>query len=134
MTFVDTAYLFALFNPQDRWHGAAQRLGEAVSTPLITTDYVILEIADGMSRPDRRGVLARLLAALRSNEDLRVVPQSPHLFGRGLALYLARDDKEWSLTDCLSFVVMQDEGCVDALSSDIHFAQAGFRALLRDSR
>lgn len=134
MTFVDTSYLFALFNPQDQWHEAALQLSERVRSPLITTDYVILETADGMSRADRRGVFARLLASLRANADLRVIPQSPELFDRGLALYLTRHDKEWSLTDCLSFIVMQDEGCVDALSSDVHFNQAGFRAPLRSMR
>ena len=52
------------------------------------------------------------------------------LFERGLALYNARPDKEWSLTDCISFVVMADEGLTDALTGDRHFEQAGFTALL----
>lgn len=47
-----------------------------------------------------------------------------------MELYRSRDDKEWSLTDCISFVVMADEGIEDALPGDRHLEQAGFRALL----
>jgi hypothetical protein len=50
---------------------------------------------------------------------------------RGLALYAARPDKEWSLTDCVSFLVMQDHGVTEALTADHHFEQAGFVALLK---
>lgn len=55
---------------------------------------------------------------------------SDELFARGISLYNARKDKAWSLTDCISFVVMADEGLVDALTGDRHFEQAGFKALL----
>ena len=55
---------------------------------------------------------------------------SPELFERGLALYNARPDKEWSLTDCISFVVMADQGLAEGLTGDRHFDQAGFKALL----
>jgi hypothetical protein len=49
---------------------------------------------------------------------------------RGLDLFAGRSDKNWSLTDCISFVVMQDEGLTEALTGDSHFEQAGFKALL----
>jgi predicted nucleic acid-binding protein len=54
------------------------------------------------------------------------------LFDRGLELYEQRPDKKWSLTDCISFVVMKDEGLQEALTGDEHFQQAGFAASLRD--
>jgi predicted nucleic acid-binding protein len=50
---------------------------------------------------------------------------------RGIQLYDSRPDKQWSLTDCISFVVMQDRGIVEALTGDHHFEQAGFTALLK---
>ena len=53
------------------------------------------------------------------------------MFQRGLRLYEERPDKEWSLTDCLSFVVMKDENLREALTGDQHFEQAGFIALLK---
>ena len=62
---------------------------------------------------------------------LQIVPPSDLLFQRGLDLYAARGDKEWSLTDCISFVVMGDHGIADALTGDHHFEQAGFTPLLR---
>lgn len=54
------------------------------------------------------------------------------LFLRGLEFYRNRADKDWGLTDCISFVVMQDNNLIDALTMDEHFQQAGFRPLLRD--
>jgi predicted nucleic acid-binding protein len=52
------------------------------------------------------------------------------LFAAGVELYGTRPDKEWSLTDCISFVVMKREGLTDALTGDRHFEQAGFKVLL----
>lgn len=62
---------------------------------------------------------------------MQVTPASHDLFRRGLRLYFDRPDKEWSLTDCISFVVMGDEGLSEALTGDHHFEQASFTALLR---
>jgi predicted nucleic acid-binding protein len=59
------------------------------------------------------------------------VPASPELFQRGVELFRARPDKEWSLTDCISFVVMTEKGLSEALTGDRHFEQAGFHALLK---
>ena len=59
------------------------------------------------------------------------MPASRRLFTRGLALYKERTDKEWSLTDCISFVIMRDLKLSAALTADRHFEQAGFMALLK---
>jgi predicted nucleic acid-binding protein len=61
---------------------------------------------------------------------IRVVPASRALLEEGISLYSSRPDKDWSLTDCISFVVMRDEGIIQALTGDHHFEQAGFKALL----
>jgi hypothetical protein len=60
-----------------------------------------------------------------------MIPATQELFDRGVALYESRPDKEWSLTDCISFVVMADHGITEALTGDRHFEQAGFVALLK---
>ena len=62
--------------------------------------------------------------------NTKIVPATQALFHRGLERYAARPDKDWTLTDCISFVVMEDEGITDALTGDQHFVQAGFKVLL----
>lgn len=133
MNFLDTSYLGALFMENDQWHAAAVEWSRFAAPPFLTTDYVILELADGLARAEWRRTFAVIFDFLRGSSDTRIVPQSRELFDRGIALYCARNDKGWSLTDCLSFTVMRDAGCTDALTADAHFVQAGFRALLRES-
>ena len=72
----------------------------------------------------------RLFSEMESDGQIIIVEHLDSLYRRGLALYDARPDKEWSLTDCISFVVMTDEGLTEALTGDGHFTQAGFKALL----
>ena len=68
---------------------------------------------------------------MQEGRDTLTVPANSHLFDRGVARYVERDDKAWSLTDCISFVVMEDLGITDALTADHHFEQAGFVAMLK---
>jgi len=74
----------------------------------------------------------QLLDALEADPTVDIVPLLEPLYARGMQLYRARPDKEWGLTDCVSFLVMQDRGLTEALTTDEHFQQAGFRALLRE--
>ena len=131
MMFLDTTFLGALFMTQDQWHAAARAWSARARPPLITTDYVLLELADGLARRDWRGTFSMIHTNLLANRDVRIVPQSTELFARGVAMYKTHTDKSWSLTDCLSFVCMRDANCTEALTSDHHFEQAGFVALLR---
>ena len=78
-----------------------------------------------------RELFARLVPHLRSHPNVRIVPASRELLDRGFELFSRCADKDWSLTDCTSFVVMREEGLTDALTTDHHFEQAGFKALLR---
>lgn len=68
---------------------------------------------------------------IRANPNVEVVPQASLQFGRAYDRYRARLDQGWSLTDCASFVLMQERGLLEALAHDKHFEQAGFKALLR---
>lgn len=81
--------------------------------------------------PPERTTAARFLRRFRDNPDLRIIPPSADLLDAGLVLYESRPDKEWSLTDCISFMVMAEEKLSEALTGDHHFEQAGFVALLR---
>ena len=96
----------------------------------MTTSWVLVELADSMSLPREREVVSQFIGRLRSAPKTRIVPVSEELLWRGFELYRTRRDKEWSLTDCISFVVMTDEGLAEALTGDHHFKQAGFVALL----
>ena len=94
---------------------------------------MLTEVADGLSAPRFRAAFGRLLDLIRSEDHLIVVPAEQELFEKGVALYLNRPDKEWSLTDCISFAVMREQGITEALTGDHHFEQAGFIALMREA-
>lgn len=66
-----------------------------------------------------------------NDDDVEILSVDSELFSKALKFYSSRIDKEWGLTDCISFVVMKDRKLKDALTSDHHFEQAGFQALLR---
>jgi uncharacterized protein len=63
--------------------------------------------------------------------DITIIASQRELLAAGFSLYSQRPDKDWSLTDCISFVVMQREGITEALTGDHHFEQAGFSILLK---
>src|SRR5262249_3534326 len=94
-------------------------------------EFVLLETVNSMSAPIDRGKAHAMVNAIRSSAAYEVVAIAPHLFEAGLQFHAARPDKEWSFTDCISFVVMDGRKVSRALASDHHFEQAGFEALLR---
>lgn len=133
--FLDAAYAIALSALNDQHHERAVTLAEQMETEairLITTRAVILEIGNALSKARHRKAAIALLDALEHDQNVEIVPLSEELYERALQLYQNRSDKEWGLTDCASFVVMQDRGLTEALTTDEHFEQAGFRALLRE--
>ena len=99
---------------------------------VITTDEVLGEfLAYSASRPHLRKLAGRVVSGLLSDPDTLVVPQSRGSFEEGLALYNARPDKGYSLTDCISMATMRREHLTEALTNDRHFEQEGFRAVFR---
>ena len=130
--FADTAYYLALVSPKDQHHAAAVAWSRALRVSIITTNWVLTEVADGLSNAAARTSAVRLIELLRADPNTTIVPNSATLFDRGFELYRTRPDKDWSLTDCVSFVVMSEHSLSDALTTDHHFEQAGFRALLRE--
>ncbi|MGH2584977.1 MAG: type II toxin-antitoxin system VapC family toxin [Dehalococcoidia bacterium] len=131
--FVDAGYWIAWANSRDIRHARARALASGLRRPLVTTEAVLLEVGNTFARPPWRSVACSLLSRVRANPNITIVAVDADLSARALALYVARPDKEWGLTDCVSFVVMQDRGITEALAADRHFVQAGFRALLRES-
>lgn len=134
--FIDTSYAIALANSRDDLHHQAFRLSELLEknkTNLITTQAVVLEIGNALSKQRYRLGAIKLLQALESDPKVEVVPLSQQIYTKAIQLYSERLDKEWGLIDCVSFVVMQEREIADALTADEHFQQAGFRALLRET-
>ena len=129
--FADAAYLIALLNPADNFHARALELARRPPGPLVTTYWILAEVGDGFSQPGNRAKLARLLDLIASSPDIEVLPPTVEQFRAGATLHASRADKRWSLTDCITFSVMTDRRLVDALTTDYHFEQAGFRALMR---
>ena len=130
--FADTHYFIALLNLRDKAHRAASEWEPTAGlTEMITTSWVILELADAMSAAAERKLAAELIEQLRADAKVRIVPLSEEMLWRGFDLYRKREDKEWSFTDCVSFIVMQDREITRALTYDHHFEQVGFEALLR---
>jgi predicted nucleic acid-binding protein len=130
--FVDTVYILALLNPRDRWHRRAVELSHAVPTPLVTSHAVLTEVGDALSHRNRRKWAYDTIADLRDDPDVRCLPVDEKTFTAALDLYRDRHDKDWSLTDCISFVIMRQHRLTHALTADVHFVQAGFRALMSE--
>jgi predicted nucleic acid-binding protein len=128
--FADTGFWVALVIKQDQHHLRAQQWSLQVGGRIITTAAVVLETSNMLARPAWRGHAVALIDNLRQRPDVSIVALSPDLWNRGWELYRDRPDKGWSLTDCISFLVMEDSNLQDALTPDEHFRQAGFRALM----
>ena len=104
--------------------------GNRPSSLAAKTGAILGELADGMVNERSRAACARFIEHLRHDDEAVIIEADPRLLWRGFELYRRRPDKDWSLTDCISFVVMADEGLTEALTGDHHFEQAGFTALL----
>lgn len=131
--FVDTAAWIALLNTSDELHTRAVQIMAMLrqqKAKLVTTEFVFLEVADALSTPNVRSQTIAFIDGLRQLPILQIIPMSQNLFIDGWMLYNLRLDKEWGLTDCISFVVMTQEKITLAFTSDRHFEQAGFVKLL----
>jgi predicted nucleic acid-binding protein len=130
--FADSFYFFALLNVHDPAHAKAIAYTRPLTGRLMTTGWILTEVADGLAKPShRRAVFMQLHKDLKATSNMIVTPCDETLLEEAISLYGQRLDKEWSLTDCTSFVVMQRDNLREALTGDRHFEQAGFIALLK---
>jgi len=131
----DTGYWWAISKSDDGLHVVAKAIGKEIRKThrMVTTDAILFEWLNALARfgPSARSRAAILLREIRESPAIVIVEVTPSLFDRALRLYERSTDKAWSLTDCLSFVVMHERKIKEALTYDHHFEQAGFRALLR---
>lgn len=133
--FVDTVCWIALLNQDDQLHestGREYKLLMKSGCYFVTTTSILNETANALSDPRFRLAVVEFYRRLQISARVEIIFVDPRLWSRGWELYEQRPDKAWSLTDCISIVVMQEQGLKDVLTNDKHFQQAGFRALLRE--
>jgi predicted nucleic acid-binding protein len=133
VVFADTSYWIALINPREALHTKAAALARKFApSQVVTSEMVCVEFLNSFSSAGShlRAAAVALVVALRQSRSGLVWPQSPEQFQKAVLRYAQVKDKDWSLTDCASFEIMESEGIYEALTSDRHFAQAGFSVLL----
>ncbi len=128
--FIDTSYFLALVNSRDKYHQAAKAAAAQVAPLFITSEAVLFELGNTLATPPYRTLGIQALRQIRADKNIEVVPINTELFAQTIAFYQSRPDKAWGLTDCSSFVIMQQRGLREALTADTHFEQAGFTRLL----
>ena len=135
VVFADAGYWIALFNPRDQLHAKAITVSTTLQgRPIVTSQMVLTEFLNHYAAlgPPFRQRAVQVVRSLQDDADVEVVPQTDAQFTAALTLYAQRPDKEWGVTDCASFLIMQEQGITEALAHDDHFHQAGFIPLLRD--
>lgn len=132
---LDTSALVAVMVPSDSLHAAATALMTDLyenESQVITTEYVIVEFANFLSKVELRKLAVSLIDGLLKLPNLKIVWSDSDFFDASYRLYKTRPDKDWSLTDCASFIVMKEQNISLAFTSDKHFEQAGFVKLLEN--
>jgi uncharacterized protein len=124
--FLDTSYLIALIRKKDIRHADAVEATKIYTGPFLTTDLVLVELANSLSLPPYRLTVMSAIEKIRSDKHTKVIPFDARRMTKALDFYKARNDKSWGLIDCFSFLVMIDKRIKRALTFDEHFCQAGF--------
>jgi hypothetical protein len=135
--FVDTAGFLALWDAGDEYHARAVRLQSALASKkrqLVTTDYIIDETTTLLLVRHSHAAASDFLKTVTATEWIRVEWVDSDRFHAAADLFTDHEDKEWSFTDCVSFVLMREFGLADSFTTDHHFRQAGFNPLLEKSR
>lgn len=134
--FADTCYWIAILNPKDTLHLKAKKVSEELGPVfIVTSEMVLVELLNAFTERGEqfRNIASQMAEKIKLNPNCEVVPQTSMQFNKALDRYKNRADKNWSITDCASILIMEEKKINDALTYDDHFLQAGFIALLRDT-
>jgi predicted nucleic acid-binding protein len=132
--FLDTAFVIASAIESDAFHEKALELLKeirALGIQMVTTHAIVLEIGNALAGPRYRRLAITALDSTETDDKVTIIPLTEELLEMGYKLYRSRTDKEWGLVDCVSFVTMKQLEIKESLTTDLHFQQAGFAALLR---
>ncbi len=127
----DTSFFVAYLNPREDCHAEAAEWMTASSERIVTTEWVLAELGNYLAEGQNRRLFGSLVRALSAERRVEIVPADHQSFVDALSLYVRRPDQSWSFTGCASFRLMKARKIRDALTTDHHFEQAGFRILLR---
>ena len=134
---LDTPFVVGLLNRHDQHHLKAREILLRVrsASRVLITEAVLVEIGNFLSAIPHRGAAASFIKGCYNGaeQNFQVVKTDKDLIERSLKFYEERPDKSWGLTDCISFVVMNENQTTDAVTTDNHFAQAGYRALMAET-
>jgi uncharacterized protein len=134
--FADTFYWIALLNSEDTWHSRVVELSQEISdSPLVITDGIIDEIfAYYSKRGDfMRAKVSELYKSITKDPNIQFISYTAEIRQKGIELYEQRPDKGYSLTDCISMIIMKKMDILEVLSNDKHFTQEGFIILFSES-
>ena len=131
--FADTYFFIARLWPRDAHHARAIAWGDYLlrtRRAVLTTEAVLWELLNAFAARKTRGLAYEAYRAIHADPSIEVIPAGDGSEARAVQLYADHHDKDWGITDCLSFVVMRQRGVAEPLTADKHFTQAGFTALL----
>lgn len=131
--FIDTSGLYALVDKKDEHHVRARNIVKAslrAGRRLVVTDYVVSETVTLAEARSGAHVAGRVLDLLEQSVGIRIEWIAPSRFDTTKRFFRKHADHTYSFTDCSSFVVMRESQLLDALTTDRHFVEAGFNALL----
>ncbi len=128
--FADTAFFVAFLNARDHHHSRAVDLMESHAGRIVTSEWVLAELGNYLSSLKNRGLFVSFARDLPSDSRFEIMPAQHSQFEAGRALFESRSDKEWSMTDCISMVLMEERGVREILTCDHHFEQAGYSILM----
>ncbi|PYQ31761.1 MAG: nucleic acid-binding protein [Acidobacteria bacterium] len=133
--FADAGYWIALLNPKDGLHAKALvASAELGKVRIVTSEMVLTEVLNAFAGKGEllRKAACDLFDRIRSNANAEIVPMTSIALRNAVDRYRSRADKTWGVTDCTSFLIMEQKGITEALSADREFQQAGFKALMAD--
>lgn len=134
--FADTSGWGNLIDESQQYHSqtaALYRNARRHGRKIITTNYVIAELVALLTSPLRlpRAVIIAFIESLKTSPYIEVIHVDNEMDNRAWSFLKSRSDKDWSLVDCSSFIVMQERSLLESLTTDHHFEQAGFIRLLK---
>ena len=126
IVFLDTGYLIALIRKNDQFHAAAIEASELYPGPFLTTDLILVELANSLSKPLYRKTVVTVVEKIQTDSNTTIIPFASEGMSKAFSLFKRHKDKAWGMVDCYSFVVMKKRRVRHALTFDDHFRQAGF--------
>lgn len=132
--FVDTSAWLALINEADTDHLKVRAIRDKLlhsKKSFLVTNYIIIEMANSLCKARWRTRAVKLINSIYATEFIEVIEIDKGIYDEAWDMYSSRNDKEWSLTDCTSFVVMKKYDIRDAFTNDHHFEQSGFNILIK---